>query len=531
MTATPQLTFTENGALANKGTGNPCLDLFTYLVRNVEQGSVRLLMENAWNYDPVQAVKVIFLNRDIRGGKGERLCSYYALMWLREHKPLTYSANLPKIIAEYGCYVDLLNICLMSQQAELPLLGTKNEMLELEVLADQLAIDVTNLEGNMNKVSLAGKWAPTERCKFDQKKGHARKIANLMFPGDPKALMKYRKQVLTPLRAHLKIVETQMGMKLWDQIKYSAVPSKAALRYKKAFKKHDEARYLNYLNDCATGKEKINAGTLHANDLVAKYYAGDGYESASSMDLTVEAQWNAMVADLKTSGKFTDHVLPIVDVSGSMSGEPMQVAIALGLICCLMPDEKSPWYRKVVTFDDNPSLFDVQGETLFDMVSCLAEAPWGGSTNFTKTFDLILDMKARMPDILIPSMVICFTDMQFNEAGGNREERELETVYEGIRRKFEAQGLTVPKFVFWNLRDSSAKAFPVACDTPNTALVSGFSQMLLKVFMEGIEDFTPDAILNEMLSKYTVVIHPSEMHVDQPEDAVMPGFADLELTG
>ena len=43
------------------------------------------------------------------GGKGEKETVLQALMWLREHKPLTYGANLQRFI-DVGYYKDLLQL-------------------------------------------------------------------------------------------------------------------------------------------------------------------------------------------------------------------------------------------------------------------------------------------------------------------------------------------------------------------------------------------------------------------------------------
>ena len=41
-----------------------------------------------------------------------------------------------------------------------------------------------------------------------------------------------------------------------------------------------------------------------------------------------------------------------------------------------------------------------------------------------------------------------------------------------------------PTIVFWNVRGDT-HSFPAAADTPGVEMVSGFSQNLLKLFMEG----------------------------------------------
>jgi len=50
-------------------------------------------------------------------------------------------------------------------------------------------------------------------------------------------------------------------------------------------------------------------------------------------------------------------IMPIVDVSGSMTGTPMEVAIALGMVVAYcQQDEKAAYSRHFLTFDSTPKL-------------------------------------------------------------------------------------------------------------------------------------------------------------------------------
>jgi hypothetical protein len=51
------------------------------------------------------------------------------------------------------------------------------------------------------------------------------------------------------------------------------------------------------------------------------------------------------------------NVMAMVDVSGSMSGTPMEAAVALGTIVAYAQNRESPYFRKVMTFDSTPVLY------------------------------------------------------------------------------------------------------------------------------------------------------------------------------
>ena len=56
----------------------------------------------------------------------------------------------------------------------------------------------------------------------------------------------YRK-TLSKLREHLEVVDRKASLNQWNDINYNHVPSKANLKYHKAFLKHDEKSRKAYL--------------------------------------------------------------------------------------------------------------------------------------------------------------------------------------------------------------------------------------------------------------------------------------------
>ena len=59
---------------------------------------------------------------------------------------------------------------------------------------------------------------------------------------------------------------------------------------------------------------------------------------------------------------------------------------------------------------------------------------------------------------------------------------------------------STPKFIFWNI-NSCPNTFPITSTSENTAVLSGFSEQLLKIILK-FNDFTPEFILNEILEPY-----------------------------
>jgi hypothetical protein len=260
-------------------------------------------------------------------------------------------------------------------------------------------------------------------------------------------------------------------------------------QHKKVFKKHDEARFSEYLADVAKGKSKINAGVLHPHQLV-QAYLGSGTDLCSVNEL----QWKAIVEKTKLSFDTKDmKPLALVDVSGSMQSglggkvTPMSIAIALGIL--LSELAPTPFTGTMLTFESQPSLIKTKiTDTLFARVKQVSRAPWGGSTDIQRAFDLILTT-ATMLNVApenMPTHLFIFSDMQFNQASPANASTNFET----IEQKYIDAGYVRPNIIFWNLSGDSID-FPVDARCPKTTLVSGFSQSIMSAIMAGD---TPNAM-------------------------------------
>lgn len=103
------MTYTENGAVSNASTFEPCLDFFAVsgALRNAEDERVLELFARAFAASPDYALRTLFYTRDIRGGVGERRVFKVILLWLASMYPETIIKNIDNI-SEYGRYDDML---------------------------------------------------------------------------------------------------------------------------------------------------------------------------------------------------------------------------------------------------------------------------------------------------------------------------------------------------------------------------------------------------------------------------------------
>ena len=188
-------------------------------------------------------------------------------------------------------------------------------------------------------------------------------------------------------------------------------------------------------------------------------------------------------------------MVPICDVSGSMMGIPMEVAIALSIGISEVTHDAFKYM--ILTFDATPQWHRLDPtNTIVQKVRHLQRAPWGLNTDFCKAYDLMLkvclDHKLQRSDM--PSLIV-FSDMQFGQACVSRHYSRCDgqcqnTMFEVVERKVAKVASQIKRkdsnptpVVFWNLRNTGGH--PVDKDTKGTVLLSGFSPSLLKFVLNG----------------------------------------------
>ena len=529
------ITKTANGGNAFKSTGNAIVDYFMLFMRDLSIDDSYNHLEKCWKKDPKKTVAIIFNGRDRLNGKKEKKVANEAMIWLRKNKFETYMCNIKLYVEKYGRWKDLQFISYNLKNID--------HKIEMNIIAQKLIEDKINLDNN-KPVSLCAKWAPSENDRNDRQRQFAKKVASVIYGSkDSYKMSKYRKQYLVPLRKQIGIVESKMCDNKWEEIKYENIPGVASNKLKKAFIKHDEERYKKYLEDVAASVKKINVTGILPHELVGVYIKDLEKFNKGEVCQTTEMQWKAIVENVRKSGNF-DNAISIVDVSGSMFNAkngsiPAQVAVALGIItalCC-----KGDFANKIITFSENPQLVDListntaekakikNGDTdttsttgasnisnipsLHECIKNIMGVDYGFSTDFLKCNEEIINyaIKYKVPQDKMPKKLFVFTDMQFNNTITGNFERDyrnnrnntnaLDTVYKSIVKLYEANNYKAPKFIFWNLNSDSNEVFPVNCDTEGTAIVSGFSEQLLKIFMN-YDEFKPEFIVNEILAPY-----------------------------
>lgn len=477
---------TENGAIGYKSTCSKLVDMNFKVssYRNKTDDEILSDFKQAYQENPELSLKWLFYARDIREGLGERRLFKVIIKHLVSTDNKYSLSALVSLIHIYGRYDDIF--CLFG-------ISDGIDSYIFEYIKYQMSLDLIAIE-NHESVSLLAKWLPSENTSSKTTRMLAKKI-RLGIGFDQK---QYRK-TLAALRKYSNVVEVKMSNNNWNEIDYSAVPSKANLIYKDAFMKHDPERRNAYLESVQSGTSNMNASTLYPHEIVNKY------RFLCDEDESLELLWKNLM-DLSNPLEST-----IVVADGSYSMETRignstvkAIDVSYGLAIYFAERCKAEFKDTYITFSSYPQLVDLSSaNSLFDKIKIAKSHTDMENTNIEAVFDLILDVavKNNMKQEDLPKNILILSDMEFDSAicpgSGyifdyvNRTVYDLSKLsnklFEDIKSRYEAQGYKLPRLIFWNICGRT-NTIPLTQNKLGVSLISGFSTNVMKMVMSNILD-------------------------------------------
>lgn len=458
-------TFSEKGGLAYETTGSDCLNLFATVgaLRQADDTEIILRFIRAYTEDPDTAMKLLFYARDIRGGLGERRVFRVILHFLAFNAPQSVKNNL-SFVAEYGRYDDLLS-----------LLGTPCEEEMLKLVAKQFLSDIEALRED-KAVSLLGKWLPSVNASNDETRQQGKKLAKALGLRE----CEYRK-ALTALRGRIRILENDLREKDYS-FDYAKQPSRALFKYRKAFIRNDEERYLAFLDAVEKGKSTLHTANVMPYELVAPILKNDRIWNDT---LTPEEKksLNTTWAALPDFGS-DDNALAVIDNSGSMYSyfDPMPAAVAMSLGLYFAEHNTGAFRNSFITFSDRPQLIELKGETFADRLRYALSFSEVANTNLEAVFDLILRAAIRnnIPQEELPARLVIISDMEYDAC----VRCNSAPVFETVKERYARCGYRLPEVVFWNVASRNRQQ-PVTQNEQGVALVSGTTPRIFSMLAGG----------------------------------------------
>ena len=573
---------TENGALSY--VPELCLsshlNLFWKLVRNVDDNVILDLFEECWNKESEQIrsrellFRTMFHLRDFRynEGKGERNLFRIFIRWLATYSVETrrYWSAILSIIPEYGRWDDIylpilektddkqMNIKIGKEVYSSGKYNGNITDLEKEAfnyLGTQIAIDMEAMRNN-KPVTLAAKWAPSEKSKWNKMGKAYYKLMSVMNV-KPKKL----RQDVTVLRDYINIVEsilTHGEDYLLTKEYMSKMPSQAIRKLKKALERRSP-EWENYINSLKNGESNINSSACMPYEWVHEYLSRN-YGNIKEENDIIESQWKDYLNNLRKSfnidvndknEKNAPRLLVMADTSGSMFGD-RAIEVCLSLACVFSRLSHSSFRDTLITFESEPKFITIPNSergSLRDTLEYLTDQrlfPWGGSTNIEYAFVELLrwaetftyphdhpkyPRRIGLHQDDMPEKILIISDMQFNSCCTGNEGikhpylRTINSIYDGwvtcnenteevieetnderISNLYKRSGYKMPTLIYWNVRAN--EDVPVRGDEENRVLLSGFSPALFKQVIENINEINPEDIYlkSVMSSRYDKVI-------------------------
>lgn len=409
------------------------------------------------------------------------------------------------------------------------------------------ADEVKQSDGKM--FSLFAKWFPREKSKkfgfifsdfavylynnyFYNENGDSITNATTYSRAVRLAKMNLRKR-LAKLNKVLQTTQIAMSStdKVWNTIDFNKVTSKTLNKNRLAFQnlnkdksqRSDEKHRIHCAENLKEHVQKsvtqmydekptvkINARRCDTYELVKA-----ALDASTSDDVKlVNAQW----LENSKNNDGLKNIISLVDVSGSMECDnyiPLYNAIGLGL----RASEKNTgaFKNRIITFETNPRWVTfAEDSTFHEKVTKLKDAPWGGSTNIKKAFEIILEIIVTnnvSPSVVENMVLAIFSDMQFNESDRtmyNVSDNGQMPFYEEVKQMYADAGLkssycapyNVPHILFWNLR--TTKGFPVLTSQENVSMLSGYNSSLLNTFcnkgFDELKKFEPIKFVEDILA-------------------------------
>ena len=423
------------------------------------------LFKDAFEEDRTLALRCLFYLRDCRGGQGERRFFRVCFKWLAKKYP-DVAKRLINYIPEYGRYDDWFE-----------LFGTPVEEAIMNAIRNQLIVDMATQK---NGISLLAKWMPSENASSKLTVARAKRIRNFIGISS-----KQYRQMLSALRKKINVLERLMSANEWDKIEFDKIPSRAGIIYRNAFARRDiiAQKYQQFAEDENT---KVNAKVLYPVDIAHRAFRT--YGDIDNPDrLMLQKYWDNLpnyYGDRKENG------IAVVDVSGSMSGTPMEAAVSLGAY--IAEKAHGPFANHFITFSSHPQLVEFKGVDIVDKFNRAKRADWGMNTDIEAVFNMLLStaLADNVNPEDMPDKLYIFSDMEFDaglsEWGYGKRRiggiHEVNTLLESIQKKWAMFGYELPDVIFWNL-DARTNNIPAMGE--KFSYVSGFAPVMIEQILSG----------------------------------------------
>ena len=352
--------------------------------------------------------------------------------------------------------------------------------------------------------SLIFKWLPSENASSEKTKELARAIRKSLG-----ITSKQYRKLLSWGRERINVLERLMSSNQWDKISFDRIPSRAGLIYKNAFARRDilKTKYEHFMQDKST---KVNAKDLYPHEIAHRAFYTDSSDEVNR--LALQKYWDNLP---NYYGNKEENGIAVVDVSGSMSGQPMEVAVSMGAY--IAEKAHGPFANHFITFSAHPELVKFEGVDVVDKFNRCVHADWGMNTDLKAVFNMLFDtaVKNHIKQEDMPERIYIFSDMQFDKCvtmgnkgnspwySGYISQSDIDTMTEAEKKRWARYGYKLPSVVFWNVNAAFKNNIPAIGE--GFSYVSGFSPVMIETILSGKDGI--DLMLEKLNSERYKMIH------------------------
>ena len=446
--------YTDNGHIAYKsfeGALKENLFFFSFVDRFKQEEEVLEYFKKAYAENAVFAIANLCYCRDIKGGKGLKEAFKACLEFVYD--------------SDKQIFVKLFLLSLESPSFR------ADDF--LQVIAEKKDFELAQIAFASRNKCLVAKWLPTKTNK--RNKSNAPKYAIRQFFARANGLKvgEWDKEI-RKARKKLHLIET--GLCQNKPFEISKIPSLALNRYAEQIERRFPMKWEEYQNGIKTGKIQVKTNGLDLPKLSRQIK--ESYNEHNELTLL------QALAELPTIER---QILPIIDVSGSMTGWGEQIApIDVALLVGVALAEKADFGQLYMTFSSTPQLGKLEGNDYFETFNKIVGKDDNCSTDLLAVFEYV---KQIIGDEPCPELVI-ISDMEINQTVSSRSRVNLET---SVRSIFGY----MPKIVFWNVNANKV----LVQSQHGITYMTGDSQAVIENMLKGNFPNGLEAML-EVLEKY-----------------------------
>lgn len=427
------------------------------------------LLDRSWEISPLDTVKIIFHIRDKKCGRGDSitfsLCCKWMLKVHREELERVFSS-----IPQFGTWKDLFLFC-----------GTEFEDTVLDFYASNLK---KMLAGIVTDPTLI-KYAPREGSWLDRKYNLVTKLANKLNISKEN----YRKKYLRVLIEKYPTVEYLMCSNRWNEINYSKVPKHAFEKYRNAFYRRDSERFSEYLREYKSSKTP-NFDHDMVN-LVSFYMRYNHNSTVILKNEYVEYKWKELLSNAINDG-IISNIICVMDLSGSMFDfiqktdiSIVSIAFSLSILSSNLYDRNSPFFRKWITFSENPEIQEFRSGDIYDIINSINYGSQENNINIGLIYEklLLYSIAKNVLSEQLPSTIVIVTDTTIEYQSYVNKDFNWDAIEQSY---FERGYYKIPELVFWhvNSRDISHIPFP-STKYPFCKIVRGYNSSTFRDLYRG----------------------------------------------